>query len=219
MNNSIPIEIKDLTLTRGTKTLFKNFTLTVAKLKSTCIMAPSGSGKTTLLSYVAKNLLQQNIPVSFLFQEPRLIKNATVLQNVMIPLTNKMEEEKAKQRAIDFICKVHLKEKMNELTTCLSGGEKQRVSIARSFAYPAKVLLMDEPFQSQDLRIKKELYSLFKNLLVTEPKTVLCATHDVQEAVEICDRIIVMEGEPLCIKKDIQDANKWNKKELQDYLF
>ncbi|MCK9169740.1 MAG: ATP-binding cassette domain-containing protein [Treponema sp.] len=210
------LSIVGLSIIRGEKELYHNFFLEAASEKVTCIIAPSGSGKTTLLDYVAGIPLEhaevhgqiffagktERPAVSFLFQEPRLIPSADILHNVMFPLVNVMSREKAEKRARLFLDRVQLSEKCTSLPDELSGGEKQRASMARGFAYPSKLLLMDEPFQSQDLRIKLHLIETLRQLLSSEKRTVLFVTHDVQEAVSLSDRIVVMDGSPLKVVLD-----------------
>lgn len=223
-NTATAIEIKNLSVTRGKKQLFENFNLTVNKNQSVSLLAPSGGGKTTLLFLMA-GLKMENCAktsgeifvsgeghaaskVSVLFQEPRLIPNVSVLKNIMLPLENIMEEKLANERAARFAEHVNLSEKINSFPHQLSGGERQRVAIARAFAFPSDVLLMDEPFQSQDLRTKNKLFALIKQLLAEEKRTVFFVTHDVDEAVALSDRVIVMDGSPLSVQLDVQNLAK-----------
>ena len=78
----------------------------------------------------------------------------------------------------------------------LSGGMRQRLSLARAFAYPSDILLMDEAFQAVDLRMKLELMDVFLGLLREERRTVVCVTHDVEEAVYLADRAVVLSSRP-----------------------
>jgi len=221
---SCTLSITGLSVVRGGKELYRNFNLQAEAGKVTCIIAPSGSGKTTLLDHVAGipgehtaaegTILfagkAERPAVSFLFQEPRLVPSATVLQNVMFPLVNVMDKTAAEQRARQFLDRVQLSSKNAAFPEELSGGEKQRASMARSFAYPSEILLMDEPFQSQDLRIKLRLMDTLRQLLASEKRTVLFVTHDVQEAAALSDRIIVMDGSPLRVVLDVNQNGTEN---------
>jgi ABC-type nitrate/sulfonate/bicarbonate transport system ATPase subunit len=104
-----------------------------------------------------------------------------------------MSKEEAHERAVEFLCATGLKDKIEEYPGKLSGGEKQRASVARAFAIKAPVLLMDEAFQSQDIILKEQLMQLLKKLLKTEARTVVCVTHDIREAILLADRIIVLK--------------------------
>jgi ABC-type nitrate/sulfonate/bicarbonate transport system ATPase subunit len=217
------LSIHGLSIVSGARELYRGFSLEAEENKVTCMIAPSGSGKTTLLDFIAGTLYTENVTacgeilfagktdrpaVSFLFQEPRLIPSATVMQNVVLPLVNVMDKNAAEARARLFIDRVQLSAEAASYPDELSGGEKQRVSMARSFAFPSKLLLMDEPFQSQDLRIKLHLMDTLQQLLDTERRTVLFVTHDVKEAVLLSDRIIVMDGTPLHVVLDEKHVTK-----------
>jgi sulfonate transport system ATP-binding protein len=217
------LSIHDLSIASGDRELYRGFSLDAEENKVTCMIAPSGSGKTTLLDFIAGTLYPGNVTVhggilfsgkterpavSFLFQEPRLIPSATVMQNVVLPLVNVMDTKEAEDRARLFLDRVSLSFESASYPDELSGGEKQRVSMARSFAFPSKLLLMDEPFQSQDLRIKLRLMDTLQQLLDTERRTVLFVTHDVKEAVFLSDRIIVMDGTPLQVVLDEKQVIK-----------
>ena len=212
------LSIRSLYVSRGGRALYHDFSLDASAMQTTCLIAPSGAGKTTLLDFIAGILpgeeteasgtvlfdgREERPRMSFLFQEPRLIAQATVLQNVMLPLVNVMTVREAEASAERFLSMVHLEQRARALPGGLSGGERQRVSMARSFAYPSPLLLMDEPFQSQDLRIKKTLISILSDLLRKERRTALFVTHDAEEAALLSDRIILLDGSPLSIKADI----------------
>lgn len=215
VQDDFSLSFSSVSLSRGGRELFRDFSFRAEEKKVSCIMAPSGSGKTTLLSWLAQRLCGQGRSVSFLFQEPRLIPTASVLQNVLLPLSTLMPPDKAAARARDFLRCVQLEQKAQSLPGELSGGELRRAAVARSFAYPARILLMDEPFQSQDLRIKLELCGMLRELLREEPRTVLCVSHDIREAVEISDRISIMDGSPLTVKADIRDVQAKPRREVE----
>lgn len=192
----VPVVLKNLTIRKGKKILFSNFNCTFESGKTTAILAPSGSGKTTLLNYIAQS--QEN--VSFLFQEPCLLPSLTVFENVLLPLLNVYEAKTAFEQTQKYLRLAQLYERKDDNVQNLSGGEKQRVAMARSFAFPSKILLLDEAFQSLDAKIKAELESTLKQLLSQTPRTVIFVTHEKTEAVKLADTILELEGEPLSIK-------------------
>lgn len=183
------------------KLIFKGFSLDIEKSEILGILAPSGCGKTTLLNYIADT----NTSTSYIFQEPRLIANLTVLQNIMIPLINLMPQNKALEYAKIYIEKAGLKAKENSYPSELSGGEKQRVSLARAFAYPSGIILMDEPFQSQDFISKNNLINIFKTLQNDQKRTTVLVTHQPSEALNLADRIIFLYGQPVKIIFNIKN--------------
>jgi ABC-type nitrate/sulfonate/bicarbonate transport system ATPase subunit len=174
------------------------------------ILGPSGSGKTTFLkllggllkplsgdiNFLGEGEEKSGAPLSaFMFQEPRLLPWLTVLENVSIPLEKTYGKEGAKKRALDFLSLVSLEEKEKVFPVELSGGEAQRVSMARAFSWNAPVLLMDEPFQSLDIPLRKNLMDLTLSLLEKEKRFLAMVTHDPREAVYLGGRVIVL-GRP-----------------------
>jgi ABC-type nitrate/sulfonate/bicarbonate transport system ATPase subunit len=171
------------------------------------ILGPSGSGKTTFLKLLGGLLkplsgkinfwgegeTKNGAPVSaFMFQEPRLLPWLGVLENISIPLEKAFGKEKAKARAREFLSLVSLVEKERSFPAELSGGQAQRISMARAFAWSAPVLLMDEPFQSLDIPLRKNLMDLTLSLLEKEKRLLVMATHDPREAVYLGGRVIVL---------------------------
>jgi len=174
---------------------------------SLVILGPSGSGKTTLLkllggllkplsgdiNFVYEGEIKSGAPVSaFMFQEPRLLPWLTVLENISIPLEKVYGKDEAKKRARDFLSLVSLVKKEKVFPVELSGGEAQRISMARAFAWNSPVLLMDEPFQSLDIPLRKNLMDLTLSLLEKEKRFLAMVTHDPREAVYLGGRVIVL---------------------------
>ena len=151
---------------------------------------------------------------SFLFQNPRLLPWKTILENVTLPLENwdfgskGFSKSEIVERGEFFLNQVGLLDRKDEYPKNLSGGEKQRVAMARSFAYPSSLLLLDEAFQSQDLGLKLKLMEDFLSLSKTENKTVLLVTHDIREAICLSHRILVLKGTPNQIVMDINNLQK-----------
>jgi len=207
-NPMVSVNVQNISITRGFKCLYKNFSVSF-KPQVTAFIAPSGAGKTTLFNCIAGlftpdagTISKKTGIVSYLFQEPRLLPTQTVLQNITLPLIRTFGPTNAQKRSLYYLQKVGLISKVNSLPAELSGGEKQRVALARAFAYPSDILLMDEAFQSQDIRLKLQLGKLFKTLLADEPKTVIMITHDIREAIDLSDRVLVLDESPLKIKLD-----------------
>lgn len=197
------IKIENLTVNYGKKVVYNNFNLQTEDKKVTCILGESGCGKTTLLNAVA-GLIKfggtiSPVTVSYVFQSPRLIPYISVLKN----LTVAGAEINA---ATEMLVKVGLADKSGVYPQTLSGGEAQRVSLCRAFLKNADLLLMDEPFSSLDLKTKISVMEIFKKLQTEEGKSALFVTHDIDEALYLADRIIVMRGGE--ILKDLKNENK-----------
>ena len=176
------------------------------------ILGPSGCGKTTFLKLLAGLLpapegaiaaegedgiaAGSRPDVSFVFQEPRLLPWLRVIENLTLPLKDKFAGHEALARARRFLKLVSLEEKEDSFPNQLSGGERQRAAIARAFAYPSRLLLMDEPFQSLDIPLRLELMEMTLSLLQEDPRLVVMVTHDPREALYLGSRIIVFGEKP-----------------------
>ncbi len=176
----------------GAKTVFENFTLDIKDGEILCVLGKSGSGKTTLLNILA-GLTEFSgqtggVPerVGYIFQEPRLLPNLTVAENLAyIGATELAIEEVLRKTEL-----IALKDKRPK---ALSGGEKQRVSIARAFLTDAPLLLLDEPFSSLDTALKIRLSRVFAELWKEKKNTAVFVTHDIEEAWMLAHRIVVIE--------------------------
>jgi len=198
------IEINNLSKKYNKNIIFESFNLTIENNQITTILGPSGCGKTTLLNLISKidtdysgNItgLDHN-KISYIFQEPRLLNWLTVYENIKLVIDN--------DKLINNILKiVDLDNDINLYPPDLSGGMKQRVSIARAFCYPSNLLLMDEGFIGLDLKMKLELINYFIKIWQNDKKTVIYITHDIDEALLISDRIIQFSNKPVNIINDI----------------
>ena len=190
MNQKPLLSIKNLNIKSGSLQLIKDFNLELSAGDYKVISAPTGTGKTTLFNYIAGILPQAafevsgqmektpDLRVSYAFQEPRLIPSISVLKNVMLPLQNIMDEQSAQTAARQWLTRFNLSTKSNDYPESLSGGEKQRANLARAFAYTPGLLLLDEPFSSQDTDNAQNIQSLIQEILFIPDTAVLLITHD-----------------------------------------
>lgn len=192
------MRIDNLTIAYGERLVFNDFSFEFSDQTITAILGPSGIGKTTLLNA----LTFAHSTVSRIYQEPRLLPWYTLEKNISIVLEGSRESRLL--RARKYLDKVGLSEKYNAFPCQISGGECQRASIARAFAYPAKTLLMDEPFQGQDIASKARLIDLIRTLQKEENRTIVAVTHDIQDAIILAKRIVVLSGNPARIQLDIE---------------
>ena len=203
--NEFILQIKDLSVSQEEKKLFSDFSLELKSNQIIGIKGPSGKGKTTLLNCIADVLpkdntfvitgsiqKKSNIKISYVFQEHRLIPFISVLKNVMLPLEKIMQKDEAEQIAINYLKEFELLYKKDNFPNELSGGEKQRVSLARAFAYPSDLLLMDEPFQSQDLEKKQKLIMMTKNILQKESRAIIFVSHSEDELEQLCEKTFLL---------------------------
>jgi NitT/TauT family transport system ATP-binding protein len=175
----------------------------------TCILGPSGVGKTTLFNVIS-GLTDydggeitgiENRNISYLFQEPRLLPWLTVYENIDIVLKNIYPEKKRNEVITHYLEMVGLIEYIDNKPEELSGGMKQRLAIARTFAYPSTLLLMDEPFQGLDVKLKNDIIESFLKLWEKDKRTVLFITHDIEEALKVSDQIYIIQDNPVKISQ------------------
>jgi ABC-type nitrate/sulfonate/bicarbonate transport system, ATPase component len=205
--------------------IFDGLDMDVQENKITCILGPSGIGKTTLLNIISGitppdsgNISDfEGKDFSYIFQEPRLLYWKTVYENISFVLKDTYKEKELQSRVNRYLEIVGLFKYRDYYPNKLSGGMEQRVSIARAFAYPSEILLMDEPFKSLDAKLKKNLLNSFLALWETDTRTVLFVTHDIEEAAYISNFVYVLEDSfPTKIKNMIQ-IEKSFKERLADY--
>ncbi|MGO4887332.1 ABC transporter ATP-binding protein [Anaerobacillus sp. MEB173] len=198
------MEIGGITFAHDKKVVFKDFSLYIPEGEITCILGSSGVGKTTLLQMVAGikkpqqgEIITTDNQVSYIFQEPRLLPWKTVLENVEFVLLDKLEKANRKKVAEEMLERVGLADCLHLFPHELSGGMRQRVSIARAFVVRPDILLLDEPLQGLDVMKRQEIQDLLVSLWETYQPTVLYITHDVEDALAVSHQILVFAGQPV----------------------
>ncbi|MDW7668569.1 MAG: ABC transporter ATP-binding protein [Bacillota bacterium] len=203
------IRINRLKKNYENKKIFSDFNMNIEPCNITCILGPSGVGKTTLFNVISGltdyedgeiiGIDKKNI--SYLFQEPRLMPWLTVYGNIDIILKNIFPDKKRKDVINYYLDMVGLKDYTDKKPEELSGGMKQRLAIARTFAYPSTLLLMDEPFQGLDIKLKNNIIESFLKLWSEDNRTVLFITHDIDEALRVSDQIYIIQDNPVKISQ------------------
>ena len=189
------IELVNVSKKYANTPVYENFSLGIEEGKITCLLGASGCGKTTLLNMLAGLTPYEgrigNVPerISYIFQEERLLPNLTVKQNVALVLGKNADGKKISE----MLEKVELSGKEDAYPAELSGGQAQRVSIARAFAYPSGLILMDEPFSSLDTALKIRLIDVFCRLWREEKRTAVFVTHDAEEAYMLAHRAVLLD--------------------------
>lgn len=201
------LEIIGLSKDFGELSLYRDFCIGFSEGTITCILGPSGCGKTTLL-----NIMGRIIPpdrgtftgfdgkgLSYIFQDPRLLPWKTVRGNIEFVLRKELSAGERKKITDRFIQLVELDEFADYYPSQLSGGMRQRVSIARSFACPSDIILMDEPLKGLDIKLKLNLIRTFSQIWQADKRTVIFVTHDVDEALLLGNEIVVLSKPPVQI--------------------
>lgn len=213
------VEIKDLNLiyqsTKSETEALTDINLTIEKEEFVSIVGPSGCGKTTILSLIAglikptsgqvlvmgKTPNLKNNFCGYMFQRDNLLPWRTIEKNIYFGLElKKLATKERKQKAIDLTNKYGLGEFLKKHPTELSGGMRQRVALIRTLALQPELLLLDEPFSALDYQTRLELCDDILGIIKTEQKTAILVTHDIQEAISMSDRIIVLSARPGKIK-------------------
>ena len=210
------IEVKDIHRSYGKLNVLKGITLKIPEKKVISIIGASGTGKSTLLHILGTldypdsgEVLYDNVNVAtyssdklaafrnnnigFVFQFHHLLPEFTALENVCIPAwikgTGKKEAEK---RALELLCLMGLKDRISHKPNELSGGEQQRVSVARALVNNPKIVLADEPSGNLDTHTKNELHQLFFSLRDELGQTFVIVTHD-NSLAELSDQKILLQ--------------------------
>jgi iron(III) transport system ATP-binding protein len=211
------VSFQNLTAKYGKNVIFSNFSLEVKSGEIMCLVGPSGCGKTTLvrcllgltkpdegkISIGDKVLFDAekkiNVPVEkrnigIVFQDYAVWPHMTVIENVSYPLKKrKVKKEEINERAMKALEQVRMTQYANHLPSQLSGGQQQRVAIARALVVGAEVVVMDEPITNLDAKLREEMLLEIRMIQKNLGATILYITHDQQSALELCDRMAVME--------------------------
>jgi NitT/TauT family transport system ATP-binding protein len=181
----------------------------IAEGEFVCLVGPSGCGKSTLLRVVAGltapssgevrlNIgVHDTIPISMVFQDYGIYPWKTVEANVRFGLQMAgVRKADAKQQAAAWLSRLHLAEFADAYPHTLSGGMRQRVSIARALAVEPQILLMDEPFAALDAQLREVMQDELLELWQADRRTVIFVTHSLEEALVLADRVVVMSNRP-----------------------
>ena len=208
------IEVLNLSRKFGSFTALQDVNLQVNAGELLALLGPSGSGKTTLLRVIAgletvdsgqvlfhgEDATDQHVrerQVGFVFQHYALFRNMTIFENVAFGLRVRPKEfrpsnKEIQSRVIKLLQLVQLDWLAHRYPHQLSGGQRQRIALARALAVEPRVLLLDEPFGALDAKVRKELRSWLRRLHDEMHITSIFVTHDQEEALEVADRVVVM---------------------------
>ena len=210
------IEARGITKRFGSFVALRDVRLEVKEGELVALLGPSGSGKTTLLRILAglefpdvgcvlfdgedaTERSARDRRVGFVFQHFALFRHMTVFENVAFglrvqPRRTRPAKAVIRARVEELLDLVQLGSLADRLPSQLSGGQRQRVALARALAVQPRVLLLDEPFGALDSRVRKELRRWLRRLHEELHITSLFVTHDQEEALELADRVVVMDG-------------------------
>ncbi|MCD1161731.1 betaine/proline/choline family ABC transporter ATP-binding protein [Peribacillus frigoritolerans] len=200
---------------KGGKKAVKNISLDIKKGEFICFIGPSGCGKTTTMKMINRliepsegNILinGENImdkdpvelrrQIGYVIQQIGLFPHMTILENItLVPKLLKWNDQKKKERALELLQLVDMgPEYLERYPYELSGGQQQRIGVLRALASNPPLILMDEPFGALDPITRDALQEEFKNLQRTLDKTIVFVTHDMDEAIKLADRIVILKA-------------------------
>ncbi|GAB2441739.1 ABC transporter ATP-binding protein [Nocardia tengchongensis] len=203
----VAVSITGLHKTFGDKTVLDGIDLTIRRGEFVVLLGPSGTGKTTLLRLLTGLELpdagQVLVPAArtTVYQEPRLIPSKRVLPNVIVGQRRSRETRAAGLRAL---AEVQLDGKARQWPATLSGGEAQRAALARALVREPELLLLDEPFAALDALTRLQMQDLVGDLVARHRPAVLMVTHDVDEAVRLADRVLVLDRGRFAVDTEIE---------------
>ena len=211
------IEVCNVTKTFGSYTALRDVSLKVDDGELITLLGPSGSGKTTLLRIIAgleiadddgraavyfqgENVARRAVgerQVGFVFQHYALFRHMSVFENIAFglrvrPRKQRPSEKVIRQRVLELLQLIQLEAFGNRFPSQLSGGQRQRVALARALAIEPRVLLLDEPFGALDAKVRQGLRTWLRRLHDELNMTTILVTHDQEEALEVADRVVVM---------------------------
>ena len=234
------LSIKNLSFNYPNNKILHDINIYVDKGEVVSILGGSGVGKTTLFNIIAGiNPLQSGEisikgntdykgRVSYMLQKDLLLEHKTIIQNITLPLLiRKVSKKEAEEEAINSLKLFNLYEYKDKYPSELSGGMRQRIALLRTYMFKEELFLLDEPFSALDAITKISLHSWYLEIKNTLDLTTLLITHDIDEAIDLSDRIYIIKNKPgeivseikINLDKENQDEQKLKyKKEILNIL-
>jgi len=205
------VELREVAVRFGDFTAVKEVNLEVADGEFVAVVGPTGCGKSTILNLVTgllpaaagvvsifgKKLSGLNDVAGYMLQQEALLPWKTALDNVGLGLVFQgLSVEQARQRAAPWLAKVGLKGFEHRYIHQLSGGQRKRVAMAQTLIMSPKIVLMDEPFSALDVHTRRLMHRILLNLWQEDKRSLIFITHDLEEAIALADRVVVMSAGP-----------------------
>jgi NitT/TauT family transport system ATP-binding protein len=207
------IEFRQVAAQFGADVIFSDVSLAIGEHEFVCLLGPSGCGKSTMIRMIGGLIEPSRGSVSvagqpprlgrnalaYVFQSPRLVPWRNARDNVGLSIqlrTPSVGKAERQERSAKLLRMVGLANDGHKYPSMLSGGERQRVAIARALAVEPSIILMDEPFSALDPDTRRRMRTDLVALWRATRKTIVFVTHDLDEAIELADRIVVFSGKP-----------------------
>jgi ABC-type nitrate/sulfonate/bicarbonate transport system ATPase subunit len=193
----------------GSVEVLRELSLNIERGEFVAVVGPSGCGKTTLLHLLSgfdqptSGIIKRDGQVRMVYQQDGLFPWLTVAENIALGLRHLREDVERKRQADELLRLIRLEGFENHYPHQLSGGMRQRVELARALAGESDILLLDEPFSALDYLTRLRLRQELARLLDERPRTVVLVTHDIEEAAQLADRILVLTERPAQIRYEL----------------
>ena len=208
-SSQIPLALQDVSLSFGPVEVLREISLTISQGEFVAIIGPSGCGKSTLLNVLSgdekpsSGRVERHGQVRMVYQHDGLFPWQTVTENIALGLRFLTDERERQQQIRELIELIRLEGFENHYPHQLSGGMRQRVELARALAGESDMLLMDEPFSALDYLTRLRMRGDLARLIAERPRTVVLVTHDIEEAAQLADRIVVLTERPASIRREL----------------
>ncbi len=201
------LELEGVGFDYGATKVIDGLDLAVDKGELVCCVGPSGCGKSTLLALLGGHLaptrgtLRRGGASRTIYQDGGLYPWLTVRENIALGLPRGMASDARKAKIDDWLGVTNLREFADHYPHQLSGGMRQRVELGRALAAETDILLLDEPFSALDYQTRQRMRRELAATLAARPRTVVFVTHDIEEAVQLGDRVVVLGARPSNVRK------------------
>jgi NitT/TauT family transport system ATP-binding protein len=204
-----PFQVRQVSHRFGMVEVLQKISLGIERGEFAAVVGPSGCGKTTLLNLLSgyeqpsSGTIERHGQIRMVYQMDGLFPWMTVAENIALGLRHLPDVDERRLQVDDMIRLIELEGFENHYPHQLSGGMRQRVELARALAGKSDILLMDEPFSSLDYLTRLRMRQELAHLLRERPRTVVLVTHDIEEAAQLADRVIVLTGRPGEIRREL----------------
>ena len=204
-----PIQLENVCRSFGEVEVLREISLNIRRGEFVAVVGPSGCGKTTLLNLLSgydqpsSGVISRVGRVRMVYQQDGLFPWQTVTENIALGLRHIGAEKERARQVSEMLSLIRLEGFENHYPHQLSGGMRQRVELARALAGDSDILLLDEPFSALDYLARLRMRQELARLLRERPRTVALVTHDIEEAAQLADRVIVLTERPAQIRYEL----------------